>query len=50
MALVRQGGTRPFVELIRNAGLHSPFDEECLKNISETAEKWMAGFDLTGIE
>ncbi len=50
MALVKQGGSRPFVELIRNAGLHSPFDEECLKRVSETAKKWLADFDLTGIE
>ena len=50
VALVRQGGTRPFAELIRNAGLQSPFEEECLKNISETAKKWIDGFDLTGIE
>lgn len=48
MALVKQGGSRPFVELIRNAVLHSPFDEECLKNISQTAKKWLEGFDLFG--
>ncbi len=50
MALVKQGGTRPFVELIKNAGLHSPFDEECLKNIGETAKEWLDSFDLKGIE
>ena len=50
MALVCQGGTRPFVELIRNAGLHSPFDEDCLKRVSEAAKRWLDSFDITGIE
>ena len=50
MALVKQGGTRPFTELIKNAGLHSPFDEECLKTVCETAKEWLDNFDLTGIE
>lgn len=50
MALVRQGGTRPLTELLKNAGLHSPFDEECLKTVCEAAKKWLDGFDLTGIE
>lgn len=50
MALVRQGGSRPFTELITNAGLRSPFDEACLKTVCETAKIWLDGFDLTGIE
>ena len=50
MALVRQGGSRPFIEILKNAGLHSPFDEECLKGVCDTAKKWLDGFDLTGIE
>ena len=50
MALVRQGGSRPFTELITNAGLRSPFDEACLKTVCEAAKIWLDGFDLTGIE
>ncbi|MBR0157154.1 MAG: M3 family oligoendopeptidase [Clostridia bacterium] len=50
MALVRQGGTRPFTELLENAGLKTPFDEECLKTVCETAKEWLDNFDLTGIE
>ena len=50
MALVKQGGTRPFTELLKNAGLDSPFEEECLKTACETAKEWLDGFDLTGIE
>ena len=50
MALVKQGGTRPFVELNQNAGLHSPLEEECLETICETVMKWLDGFAFTGIE
>ena len=50
MALVRQGGSRPFVELIKHAGLKTPFDEECLKTVCDTVTRWLGDFDLTGIE
>ena len=50
MAYTRQGGSRTFVELLRHAGLKTPFDEECMKGICEAAKKWLDGFDLTGIE
>ncbi len=32
MAYTSQGGTRVFTELLKNAGLKSPFDPECLKS------------------
>ena len=50
MAYTRQGGTRTFVELLKHAGLKTPFDEDCLKEVCETAKQWLDGFDLTGIE
>ena len=50
MALVSLGGSHPFTELLNNAGLSSPFDEECLKFACETAKQWLDDFDLTGIE
>ena len=50
MAYTEQGGSRTFVDLLKNAGLATPFDEECLKTVCETATKWLADFDLTGIE
>ena len=50
MAYTEQGGSRTFTELLKNAGLVTPFDEECLKGVCETASKWLEGFDLTGIE
>ena len=36
--------------LIERAGLRSPFDEECLKNVCDTAKQWLDAFDLSGIE
>ena len=50
MAYTRQGGSRTFTELLKNAGLESPFDESCLRGVCETASKWLAGVDITGIE
>ena len=50
MDYTKQGGTRTFTELLKHAGLKTPFDEECLKEVCETADKWLDEFDLTGIE
>ena len=50
MAYAQQGGSRTFTELLKNAGLESPFDEKCLRGVCETASKWLAGVDMTGIE
>ena len=49
MAYTRQGGSRTFTELLKNAGLDTPFDEKCLREVCETASAWLDGFDLTGI-
>ena len=50
MAYTRQGGSRTFTDLLKNAGLATPFDEECLKGVCETATKWLQDYDLTGVE
>ena len=50
MAYTRQGGSRTFTELLKNAGLETPFDEACLKTVCEAAKKWLDAFDMTGIE
>ncbi len=50
MAYTAQGGSRTFTDLLKNAGLATPFDEECLKGACETAARWLSSFDLTGIE
>jgi M3 family oligoendopeptidase len=50
MAYTVQGGSKTFTELLKNAGLTTPFDEACLREACETATKWLEDFDLTGIE
>ena len=50
MAYTRQGGSRVFTELLKNAGLDSPFEESCLRSVCETAKQWLDSYDLTGIE
>lgn len=50
MAYTLQGGSVVFTELLKNAGLDSPFEGDCLKEVCETAAKYLDDFDLTGIE
>ena len=50
MAYTRQGGTEVFTTLLANAGLVSPFDENCLKEVCETAMKWLDVFDMSTVE
>ena len=49
MAYTLQGGSRTFVDLLQHAGLKTPFDESCLKEICETAKTWLDNFDLSQI-
>lgn len=49
MAYTKQGGSRTFTDLLKNAELDSPFDEKCLRGVCETASDWLDKFDLTGI-
>ena len=50
MAYTVQGGSRTFTDLLKNAGLESPFDEKCLRGVCAEAEKALGDFDLSGIE
>ncbi len=50
MAYTGQGGSRTFTELLKNAGLTSPFEPSCLREVCAAAQKWLEEFDLTGIE
>ena len=50
MAYTRQGGSRPFTELLKNAALESPFSPDTLRTVCEKAAKWLEGYDLSGIE
>lgn len=49
MAYTKQGGSRVFTELLSNAGMESPFVEETLRGVCETANQWLNDFDLEGI-
>ncbi|MBE6951059.1 MAG: M3 family oligoendopeptidase [Ruminococcaceae bacterium] len=50
MDYTRLGGSMVFTDLLEKAGLESPFDPECLKNIAIKAKEFLDNFDLTGIE
>ena len=49
MAYTEQGGSRTFTELLKNAGLESPFEENCLRTVCAAAEEWLDSYDMTGI-
>ncbi|HIT02441.1 MAG TPA: M3 family oligoendopeptidase [Candidatus Enterenecus merdae] len=49
MAYTSQGGSRTFTQLLANAGLDSPFDEGCLRDVCQAAQAWLDGADLSGI-
>lgn len=50
IAYTEQGGSRVFTELLKNAGLESPFDEATLKGVCKKANDWLSSYDLEGIE
>ena len=49
MAYTKQGGSRTFTELLENAGLETPFEEHCLRQVCEAAAEYLAKYDLSGI-
>lgn len=49
MAYTKQGGSRVFTELLENAGLQSPFEEECLRSVCEKARQWLLSYNMEGI-
>ena len=49
MTYTKQGGSCVFTELLKNAGLESPFEEKCLREVCEAAKQWLSDFDLKGI-
>lgn len=50
MDYTSQGGTATFTELLKKAGLDTPFDEACLKNVCADADKWLDEFDMSEIK
>ncbi len=43
------GGSQVFTDLLKTAGLDSPFEEKCLKTVCEAAKTYLEQYDLTGI-
>ncbi|MBE6720327.1 MAG: M3 family oligoendopeptidase [Ruminococcaceae bacterium] len=49
MAYTEQGGSDTFTNILKKAGLESPFDENCLKTVCSDASNWLDSFNLGGI-
>ena len=45
MAYTRLGGSETFTDLVAKAGLVSPFDEACLREVAGTAKKYLESVD-----
>lgn len=43
------GGSQVFTDLLKSAGLDSPFEEKCLKTVCDAAKTYLENYDLTGI-
>ncbi len=50
MKYTKLGGSLLFTDLLKQAGLESPFEEACLRGICTKANEFLEQFDLTGIE
>ena len=50
MDYTRLGGSMVFTDLLREAGLQSPFDPDCLKNIAAGVKEFLDSIDLTEME
>ena len=46
----RLGGTLTFTQLLQEAGLGDPFDEDTLRRVCAAADNYLKDYDLTGIE
>ena len=50
MRYTKLGGSKVFTELLKEAELESPFDENTLRKVAGKAEEFLDSFDLTGME
>ena len=50
MAYTEQGGSDTWTNMLKRAGLASPFDGNTLKEICEKAGQYLDAYDLSGIE
>ena len=47
LQLCKAGGSLPFLELVKLAGLQSPFDEGCVESVIGVVKEWLDGVDDT---
>ena len=45
MAYTKLGGTEVFTDLLEKAGLQSPFDDSCLRDIAVKTGRWLEDFE-----
>ncbi|ANE45629.1 oligoendopeptidase F [Paenibacillus swuensis] len=45
LRLCKEGGSKPFTELVRVAGLISPFEDGCVASVIDTIEQWLDSVD-----
>ena len=50
LAYTNLGGTMVFTDLLAHAGLRSPFDPECLKEVAEKVGVYLDSIDTTEID
>ncbi|MCQ2555161.1 MAG: M3 family oligoendopeptidase [Clostridia bacterium] len=50
MKYTMQGGSKTFTELLKNADMVSPFEGSCLKDVCETAGKWLDNFNKDALK
>ena len=50
MAYTKLGGSMVFTDLLAEAGLRSPFDPECLKDIAGKVKAYLDGVDMERID
>ena len=50
MNYTRLGGSMVFTDLLKEAGLESPFEPETMKKIASRVMEFLNGYDLEGIE
>lgn len=46
LTLVNQAGTGTFVDVVKAAGLKTPFEDGCIKEVAESAKGWCLAHQL----
>ena len=46
LRLCQAGGSLSFVDLVKLAGLNSPFEDECLKHVVDHVDNWLKDFNI----